>query len=423
MDRLPDELESNARLRVQKSAVDQGTRRKLNFIAGTNTELVFADDPINEKVDVTVNVPATGGTIDPSTFFPATYVGPSAQDALTIEDGLNNHVITVITTDTGIRFDVPGESGVWVTSDGTSMFVEFSTLAGESSPDAVLGFVGFGQNGYVFLDDGAGHTYSLHPAAGGIDVSSAKITSLANGSASSDAAAFGQIPTFATPAVALGTAGAAGAAGTVIRSDSTIAAFDATAPTTQAVGDSAATGSVAFAARRDHKHGWPSVASFQASLKTPVVLFDHYTDAGNGTTVETDLYSDTTSAGQLAANGDKLTARYSGVFVSSATATREIKVYFAGTVIFDTGALTLSLSSAWDVTVMLIRVSSTVVRYSVSLFTEGAALAAYTSVGELTGLTLSGTNILKITGQAAGVGAATNDIVAKLASIAYQPAA
>ncbi len=63
---------------------------------------------------------------------------------------------------------------------------------------------------------------------------------------------------YATPSIALGSSAAAGAASTAIRSDSTIAAFDATAPTTQAFGDSAATGSAAVAARRDHKHAMPA---------------------------------------------------------------------------------------------------------------------------------------------------------------------
>lgn len=62
---------------------------------------------------------------------------------------------------------------------------------------------------------------------------------------------------FATNAILLGTAAAAGAATTLIRSDATIAAFDATAPVTQAFGDAAGAGSIAFAARRDHKHGMP----------------------------------------------------------------------------------------------------------------------------------------------------------------------
>ena len=63
--------------------------------------------------------------------------------------------------------------------------------------------------------------------------------------------------TFATPAIVLGTAAAGGAASTVIRSDSTIVAFDATVPTTAAFSDAAATGSAAIAARRDHRHGMP----------------------------------------------------------------------------------------------------------------------------------------------------------------------
>ncbi len=152
-------------------------------------------------------------------------------------------------------------------------------------------------------------------------------------------------------------------------------------------------------------------------------IFDYNTDAGNVTTAETDLYSSTTIASTLAVNKDKLTAEYGGVFVSSGTATRQIKVYFAGTAILDTGALTLSLSSAWTLYVSIIRVSATVVRYSTSLTTQGAALAAYTSCGELTGLTLSNTNILKVTGTAAGVGAATNDIVAKMGYVSISSAA
>lgn len=62
-------------------------------------------------------------------------------------------------------------------------------------------------------------------------------------------------PAFAVPAIVLGAAAAAGAAATVIRSDATIVAFDAAAPTTSAVGDAAATGAAAVAARRDHGHG------------------------------------------------------------------------------------------------------------------------------------------------------------------------
>lgn len=152
-------------------------------------------------------------------------------------------------------------------------------------------------------------------------------------------------------------------------------------------------------------------------------IFENFTDVGNSGTSETDLYTYTTPANTLATNGEQIQSEYGGVFVSSGTATRQVRIYFGGTAIFDSGALTLSLSSAWTVYVTIVRVSSTVIRYAVSFTTQGAALSAYTSVGELTGLTLSNTNILKITGQAAGVGAATDDIVAKIATGSWHPAA
>ena len=67
----------------------------------------------------------------------------------------------------------------------------------------------------------------------------------------------GTIP-FATPSIVFGTAAAAGTGTSTIRSDATIVAFDTTVPVTQAFGDSAAAGSVAFASRRDHTHGMPA---------------------------------------------------------------------------------------------------------------------------------------------------------------------
>lgn len=152
-------------------------------------------------------------------------------------------------------------------------------------------------------------------------------------------------------------------------------------------------------------------------------LFDHFVDAGNLTTGETDLYSDSIPAAQLGTNGDKLEAEYGGNFVSSGTATRQVKLYFGGTAIFDSGALSISTSASWSLYLFLIRVSASVVRYAISLQTSGAALTVYAATGELTGLTLANANILKVTGQAGGVGAATNDIVAKLGTVSFISAA
>lgn len=91
---------------------------------------------------------------------------------------------------------------------------------------------------------------------------------------------------FATPAIVLGTAAAAGSAGTVIRSDATIVAFDAIAPVTQAFDDAAAAGSAAVAARRDHKHGMP--AEPIAGLPHVHVAYETHTSDGSTVTFTLD---------------------------------------------------------------------------------------------------------------------------------------
>lgn len=164
-----------------------------------------------------------------------------------------------------------------------------------------------------------------------------------------------------------------------------------------------------------------SITRFLA--RSPGVLFDFLSDVGNSTTSETNLYSSTITPNTLELNGDKIAAEYSGTVLVHATATRQIRAYFAGTAIFDTGALTIGATSTWNLRVRLIRISASVVRYSASLITGGVTTQAYNSSGELTGLDLSASNILKVTGQAAGVGAATNDIVAKIGLVEWKPAA
>lgn len=110
---------------------------------------------------------------------------------------------------------------------------------------------------------------------------------------------------FATPSLTLGTANAAGAAGTVIRSDATILAFDVTVPVTQAFADAAATGSVAVAARRDHKHGMPSFATNAVLLGTAAAAGASTTPMrSNDTIAAFDVTVPTTSAvGDAAATG------------------------------------------------------------------------------------------------------------------------
>ena len=68
------------------------------------------------------------------------------------------------------------------------------------------------------------------------------------------------IPVGGTPAITLGTANTAGSSPNFLRRDDTILAFDATAPSTQALGDTAVVGTATVAARRDHKHAMPAAS-------------------------------------------------------------------------------------------------------------------------------------------------------------------
>ena len=59
--RIASVLDSNARTAVSVGGSAAGTRRKINFIAGSNVTITVADDSSNEEVDVTINSTAAGG--------------------------------------------------------------------------------------------------------------------------------------------------------------------------------------------------------------------------------------------------------------------------------------------------------------------------------------------------------------------------
>lgn len=152
------------------------------------------------------------------------------------------------------------------------------------------------------------------------------------------------------------------------------------------------------------------------------VIKDFYADANNTSTTETDLYTYTTKANTLKRNGEKLTAYYSGTF-NDVTATCQLKVLFGGTTIFDSGAITVGSTGAWAVDVKMIRTASTTVRSTVTMTTGTATTMVYCTETDLTGLTLSGTNIFKITGTAGGASGGSSDITGKMGAINWHGAA
>lgn len=156
--------------------------------------------------------------------------------------------------------------------------------------------------------------------------------------------------TFGTPAIVLGTAAAAGSIDEPIRRDSTVVAFDATAPVTQAFADAAAAGSAAVAARRDHKHGMP--ANPAPSFATPAIVLGSAAAGGAAATV---IRSDGTIAAFDTTDPAATAPGNAAVVGTAAFAARRDHVHprladtFAIVLVLDNGGVALLASTKADV--------------------------------------------------------------------------
>jgi len=56
-------LENGSDVKVQKNGTDVGQEPTLNFIEGTNITITAVDDPINNKVDITIDASGGGGGV------------------------------------------------------------------------------------------------------------------------------------------------------------------------------------------------------------------------------------------------------------------------------------------------------------------------------------------------------------------------
>lgn len=171
--------------------------------------------------------------------------------------------ITVTNTDSSVRTFTLGLGG----TTGSNQYVPPMSL------DA-LGWATYGSTGWTFYGAGGVKQTTSGGGSGGAP----------SGAAGGELAGTYPNPTIAsthsgsthlalaTNAVLLGTAAAAGAAGTTLRSNDTIAAFDATAPGKATPGAASVVGVVNFAARRDHAHqesgGVASIVAASAGINT-----------------------------------------------------------------------------------------------------------------------------------------------------------
>lgn len=201
-----------------------------------------------------------------------------------------------------------------------------------------------------------------------------------------------------------------------------IAAGSATANTAPLKFTTGAVNTVIVGGQKEYNNAHYSSNSALNRYAEGGAIQDFITTVDNGTTVETDLYTYTTKASTLAADGEKISFKISGTF-NDITATAQLQFYYGGTNIGNTGALTVSATGGWNADVMVIRTGASTARSVVTVNTPGASTAVYTTQTDLTGLTFTNTQIIKITGTAAGASGGTGDISAKMATIFWHGAA
>lgn len=155
-------------------------------------------------------------------------------------------------------------------------------------------------------------------------------------------------------------------------------------------------------------------------------LFQDSTTVGNpANTNETDLHTYTMPGGTLAADGDSVMV-YSVVFNANTGNNKQTRLRFGGTVVGDSTVLSVT-NNWWVIRAIIMRTSATTQKSAcwVSNVANGAAWnsAAGGNMNSTTPAeTLSGSVVIRVTGQSNTTGAA-NDVQVLLTVITKIPAA
>lgn len=153
------------------------------------------------------------------------YWDPDEPDVLIIGDAPDLSLVAVMTHGTArVKLDSGGAT--------RGQFAFPSSTSGAASSSATVGNGAFG----IYQGSGGASGTALVTLTG------------------TQGAGIGAAVSFGTPNLGLSTSNAAGSASTAIRTDATIAVFDATTPAALTLGGSGAVGAAAVAARRDHGH-------------------------------------------------------------------------------------------------------------------------------------------------------------------------
>lgn len=169
---------------------------------------------------------------------------------------------------------------------------------------------------------------------------------------------------------------------------------------------------------------WSSVTVGTPAARAGGVLFNYFADGASVSVdgTEDTLKTDTLVANTFSANGDKVSGFYQIAIVGHAVSTDRIRLYAAGTAIFDTAALNFPLTSALTIAFEIIRVSSSVLRCACFATTNSATVIPYSQYTEITSLTLTNTQIVALKSISTGTNSAAADVTAKLGKIIWEPA-
>ena len=147
------------------------------------------------------------------------------------------------------------------------------------------------------------------------------------------------------------------------------------------------------------------------------VVANTYTTVGNSTTAETTLWYYNSPANFFTTLGDKCDVTMGGYFREHASNIRKLKVYFggtAGTLIFDSGDMTIGSQADWKIEINLQMSASGKVKYTVILNYDRSV--SFVRSGELTA-TLTTTNKIELT----GTGVLTDDVKLYMGQALYSP--
>lgn len=126
-------------------------------------------------------------------------------------------------------------------------------------------------------------------------------------------------------------------------------------------------------------------------------LFAYYVSSGNAALTDTDLYRSSVTANTLTNAGDSLYVIAGGTFATSVSTDKRVKLKFNATTVFDSGALSITTASTWNLTCSLVRVAATTQRTTCNFETSSTSFpgtASHTESSE----NLAIGNVLRITG-------------------------